>query len=140
MCAVDRCNTEHNSPRPPQFLMASFYQGNNRFASIRHEYRGCQVRGAGSLLSVTEAIDCCDQHAVLMASHDVLITGFALAGQDELGHSILDNGRAYGFHFFTATVVPWPGCEVISNSSINLRTPGNPIPRLPEVEKPSRNA
>src|SRR5689334_16992624 len=70
----------------------------------------------------------------------MLITGFALSGENELRHSILGHGAFYGLHFFTPTFVPWPGLETISNSSINRLTPGNPRPRLPEVEKPSRKA
>ncbi len=63
-----------------------------------------------------------------------------LAGKSELGNTIFHNRLSYGLHFFTATVVPRPGWEVISNSSIKRRTPGSPSPRLPEVEKPSRSA
>ena len=68
------------------------------------------------------------------------IAGFDLAGKNEVGHAIFDQRHFYCLHFFTATVVPRPGWEVISNSSIRRRTPGNPSPRLPEVEKPSRMA
>jgi len=48
--------------------------------------------------------------------------------------------RNWPSHFFTATVVLRPGWEVISNSSIKRRTPGNPRPRLPDVEKPACKA
>src|SRR5207249_5239634 len=70
----------------------------------------------------------------------MLVARLAFAGKNELGHSVLGHGASYGLHFFTTTLVPWPGLESISNSSIRRRTPGSPRPRLPEVEKPSRKA
>src|SRR2546429_6701358 len=70
----------------------------------------------------------------------MLVARLAFAGKNELGHSVFGHGASYGLHFFTTTLVPWPGLESISNSSIRRRTPGSPRPRLPEVEKPSRKA
>ena len=37
-------------------------------------------------------------------------------------------------HFLVVTVVPEPGAVLSSNSSISLRTPGSPMPRLRLVE------
>ena len=120
--------------------MTTLHQRDDRFIAIRHENVRSHPRGAGSFYSMAKAIDRSDEHTTFLASHDVVVSRFALASQDKLGYTIFDDGGAYGLHFFTATVVPWPGFELISNSSINLRTPGSPIPKLPEVEKPSRNA
>ena len=83
-----------------------------------------------------------DQNPSLVTADKVMVAALALARQRELRYSIFDGRRCYGYclHFFTATMVPRPGWEVISNSSIKRRTPGKPSPRLPEVEKPSRIA
>jgi len=41
------------------------------------------------------------------------------------------------FHFLAITVVPIPGAEQISKSSMSRFTPGSPSPRRPDVENPS---
>src|SRR5260370_9728046 len=79
-----------------------------------------------------------------MAVDEVVVARLTLARKDEFRNTIFDHRvfyrLSYCLHFFTVTVVPRPGWEVISNSSIKRRTPGNPSPRLPEVEKPSCKA
>src|SRR6476660_9714930 len=55
------------------------------------------------------------------------------------GDAPLRDGRdAYlRSHLIAVTVVPDPGDETISNSSMSRRVPGRPSPRLLAVEKPS---
>src|SRR5215475_6322019 len=65
------------------------------------------------------------------------ISRLALSRQHESRNSAL---VVQGFHFLTVIVVPLPAEELIWNSSINRRTPGSPIPRLPDVEYPSCSA
>src|SRR5215472_5947410 len=89
---------------------------------------------------MTDSIHRSNQNHIPVTGNKMLIARLVLAGKNESGNTVLDEGHFYCFHFFTTTVVPWPGWDLISNSSIRRRTPGNPIPRLPEVEKPSRSA
>ena len=83
---------------------------------------------------MANAINGGDQDAVMVAAEESLVARSWFAWNNELGDTAINPGANYGFHFFTATVVPRPGTEVISNSSIKRRTPGRPMPRLPEVE------
>src|SRR5258708_35676441 len=81
-----------------------------------------------------------NQNSRSVAANQVVIARLALSGKNELCYTILDHRVFYCLHLFPATVVPRLGWDVISNSSIKRRTPGNPSPRIPEVEKPSRMA
>ncbi len=114
--------------------MASFYQRDNRFVGRASEKRGRCLRGNGSFFAVPYAVNRCNQNSVSVAANQVVITRLALAWKNELRYTIFDHRLFYCLHFFTVTVVPWPGWEEISNSSIKRRTPGSPSPRLPEVE------
>ncbi len=140
MFRVNASKAQCNPASCPEFLVASFYQRDNRFVSRASEKRNCCLRGIGSFFAVPYAVNRCNQNSVSVAANQVVIARLALARKNELGNTIFDHRRFYCFHFFTATIVPRPGWEVISNSSIKRRTPGNPSPRLPDVEKPSRSA
>jgi hypothetical protein len=121
--------------------MALLHERNDRVlaAALQNGHR--QFRRSRGFVSMTEAIDHRDEHSVGPLPHQVPIAGLRLPRKGVAGNSALNNGRnAQGRHFFTVTVVPCPGFDVMSNSSINRRTPGKPNPKLPEVEKPSRNA
>src|SRR5438034_10328522 len=89
---------------------------------------------------MSDSVDRRNQNATLVTANQMLVTRFPLPQENKLRHPILHQRHVYCFHFFTVTIVPRPGFEVISNSSISRRTPGNPSPRLPEVENPSRRA
>src|ERR1051325_2343299 len=96
--------------------------------------------GIGGFRSVADSVDGGNEDSALVTTHQILVARLAFARERELRYSILRHRASYGLHFFTPIVVPWPGLETISNSSIKRRTPGNPKPRLPDVEKPSRKA
>src|SRR5437764_11834593 len=120
--------------------MASLYERDNWFVGSASDKRGRSLGDAGGFFTVSYPVNRRDQNSVAVAAHQMMIARFSLAWKDVLGDTIFDHRLSYCLHFFTATVVPLPSWEVISNSSINRRTPGNPSPRLPEVEKPSRRA
>jgi len=89
------------------------HERNNRFVRIRlEEGGGCFGRGA-SLFSVTNPINYGNKNSTLAATHQMVIARFTLSGKDKLRHAIFDQRYAYCFHFFTVTVVPRPGWEVI---------------------------
>ena len=140
MFRFNESKAHYNPASCPEFLMASFYQRDNRFVGRASEKRSCCLGGIGSFFAVAYAVNRGNQNSVSAAANQVVIAGLSLARKNELGNTIFDHRLSYCLHFFTATIVPRPGWEVISNSSIKRRTPGNPSPRLPEVEKPSRNA
>src|SRR5438045_9460926 len=87
---------------------------------------------------MSDSVDRRNQNATLVTANQMLVTRFPLARENKLRHPILHQRHVYCFHFFTVTIVPRPGFEVISNSSISRRTPGYPSHWLPEVETPSR--
>src|SRR6266436_2244393 len=120
--------------------MAAFYERDNWFVGRASDKRGRSLGDAGSFFTVPYPVNRCDQNPTAIAAHQMVIARLALARKNVFGDTIFDHRLSYCLHFFTATVVPLPGWELISNSSINRRTPGNPSPRLPEVEKPSRIA
>src|SRR5947208_6476384 len=104
--------------------MAPFYERDNWFVSTASEKRGRSLGDAGSLFTVPYPVNRRDQNPIAVAAHHMMIARLALARQNVFGDTILDHRLLYCLHFFTATVVPLPGWEVISNSSINRRTPG----------------
>ena len=120
--------------------MTPLYERDNRLVGRVSQKRSRCSGDAGGFFTVPYSVNRRDQNPVAVAAHQVVIARLSLARKDILGDAVFDHRLPYCLHFFTATVVPLPGWEVISNSSINRRTPGNPSPRLPEVEKPSRNA
>jgi len=120
--------------------VALLHERDDWFVDTSLENGSCPFRSVGSFLAVADAVNGSNEHSVLVEADKVVIARLTLAGKSELGNTIFHNRLSYGLHFFTATVVPRPGWEVISNSSIKRRTPGSPSPRLPEVEKPSRSA
>src|SRR6266481_5880180 len=139
--ALSRLNeskAQYHTSRCPESLVASLYERDNRLVGRASEKGGCCSGGIGRCVTVPYAVNGRYQNSVSVAADQVLVTRFALARKNEFGNAIFDHRLSYCFHFFTATVVPRPGWEVISNSSIKRRTPGSPSPRLPEVEKPSR--
>jgi hypothetical protein len=140
MFRVNESKAQYNPASCPELLVASFYERDNRFVGRAFEKRSRCLGGTGGFFAVPYAVDSCNQNSISVAANQVVIAGLALARQNELGKTILDHRLSYCLHFFTATVVPLPSWEVISNSSIKRRTPGSPSPRLPEVEKPSRSA
>src|SRR5258708_534773 len=94
---------------------------------------------AGSLrrfLAVAETIDDRSQCSTGEGFHQVRVTGFYLSGHRQHGYAPFPPTLhcGYRFQFFTVTVVPPPSAETMSTSSISLRVPGRPNPRLPEVE------
>src|SRR5579859_884622 len=97
-------------------------------------------RGVGGFFAVADAVDGGNENATGLAAKHVAIAGSAFAGKREVGNAVFNEWRVYSFHFVTVTMVPRPSCELMSKSSIRRRTPGRPMPRLPEVEKPSRKA
>ena len=120
--------------------MASLYERDNWFVCRASDKRGRSLGDAGSFFAVPYPVNRRDQNPAPVAAHQMVIASLSLARKDVFGDAVFDHRLPYCLHFFTATVVPLPGWEVISNSSINRRTPGKPSPRLPEVEKPSRSA
>src|SRR5258708_39961823 len=92
---------------------------------------------------MADAVDDREEQAIRQILHHMNIARLAVSFDGGNGDSKLHEAHFSGRscrHFFTITLVPWPGAEEISNSSINRRTPGRPRPKLPEVEKPSRSA
>jgi len=87
------------------------------------------------------AVDYRDQHPAGKRRHQMRVARNRFAGQRpgrdrpfdfEAIHFHARSAQAR--HFLMLTIVPWPGREVISNSSIKRRAPGSPIPRLLPVE------
>src|SRR6267378_2316138 len=140
MLRVNGSEAQYNSASCPEFLVASLHQGDNWFVGRASEKRSRCLGGTGGFFAVPYPVNCCNQNAVSVAANQVMIARLVLPRKNVLGNAIFDHRLFYCLHFFTATIVPRPGWEVISNSSIKRRTPGSPSPRLPEVEKPSRSA
>jgi hypothetical protein len=66
-----------------------------------------------------------------------LAAGPVRRGQPARGRSPRKERDAHGrFHFVTVIVVPQPGSEEMSNSSMRCLTPGNPRPRPPAAGYP----
>ena len=120
--------------------MAALQERNDRFVRSRFEDRNRRLRSACSLLSMSNSVDRSDQDSILVTANQMQVARFTLTRENKLRYPILHQRRVYCLHFFTVTIVPRPGSEVISNSSISRRTPGSPSPRLPDVENPSRSA
>src|SRR5882762_2688916 len=140
MLRLNGSKAQHHPACRAKFLVAAFQQRDDRFLRPCFENGNSRLCGAGSFFAMSNSIDRRDQDSALVAANQVLIARFTLTREHELRHPILHQRYVYCLHFFTVTVVPRPGSEAISNSSIKRRTPGNPSPRLPEVEKPSRSA
>jgi len=140
MFRVNASKAQYNPASCPELLVASFYQRDNRFVGRASQKRSCRLRSIGSFFAVPYAVNRGNQNSASVAANQVVIARFSLARKNELRDTIFNHRFFYCLHFFTATVVPLPGWEVISNSSIKRRTPGNPSPRLPDVENPSRSA
>ena len=140
MVRVNASKAQYNPASCPEFVVALFYQRDNRFVGRASEKRRCRFGSIGSLFAVPYAVNRGNQNSASVAANQVVIARFSLARKNELRDTIFNHRFFYCLHFFTATVVPLPGWEVISNSSIKRRTPGNPSPRLPDVENPSRSA
>src|SRR6185436_4299399 len=64
--------------------------------------------------------------------------GCAFAVKPVRAYGPFKGRRIHGrFHFVAVTVVPRPGRDEMSNSSMMRLTPGNPKPRPPQVEYPA---
>ena len=100
---------------------------------------GCCCFGSISrLLTVAKSINRGHQRPAGERLHHVEVTGSCLSWECSGGNTPFDQGPtlAEGLcnHFFIVTVVPLPGLESTSNSSMSLRAPGRPSPRLLLVE------
>src|SRR6266403_2684566 len=140
MFMVNASKAQYNPASCPEFFVALFHQRDNRLVGRASEKRSCCLRSIGSFFAVPYAVNRRNQNSITVAANQVVIARLSLARKNELGNTIFDHRLSYCLHFFTVTIVPLPGWEMISNSSIKRRTPGNPSPRLPDVENPSRNA
>ena len=120
--------------------MAHLNQRDYRFVYSGAENRHRSPGSEGGLFSVTHTVDHGDEDPVFAATNQIVVSRLSLPRKNIFGHAVVEMRNLYGLHFFTVTTVPRPGAEIISNSSIRRRTPGNPSPRLPEVENPSRMA
>src|SRR5690348_14024877 len=129
-------DAHHHSPRGLEMFVTDLHQMNHRLLGIAlQNLRGdlCGRRGAGSM---TETIHNRQHRSILEMCHHMPITCFRLPRKGARGDAAIQQQRLYLLHFLAVTVVPWPTLDSISNSSISLRTPGRPRPRLREVEKP----
>src|SRR5580692_3184585 len=140
MFRIDRSKAQHHAARRAQTFVATLYQRNHRFIRIPFENGNRSLCGVGGFFSMPDSIHRRDQNSFSPATNHMAIAGLTLARENKVRDPVLHQRHVYCFHFFTVTIVPWPGSEAISNSSISRRTPGRPSPRLPEVEKPSRMA
>ncbi len=140
MFRVNASKAQYNPASCPELFVALFYQRDNRFVGRASEKRRCRLGSIGSFFAVPYAVNRGNQNSASVAANQVVIARFSLPRKNEFRDTIFNHRFFYCFHFFTATVVPLPGWELISNSSIKRRTPGNPSPRLPDVENPSRSA
>src|SRR5438874_515462 len=83
-------------------------------------------------LAVTEAVDERDQRATGKRRDERAIAGAGLPRERDAMDRMLDDGHRV--HFFIVTVVPTPGSDCSSKSSISRFAPGRPSPRLFFVE------
>src|SRR4029077_11377909 len=91
---------------------------------------------------MADAVDDRQEQAIPHILHYMNIPRLALSFDCGRGDSKLHETHFSGRscrHFFTITLVPSPGAEEISNSSIKRRTPGSTSPKLPGVKNPSRS-
>jgi len=140
MLRIDGSKAQHHAARRAKTLVAAFYQRNDGLSRARFENGNRRLRSAGRFFTVPNSVYRRDQYSFSPTANQMAIPRFTLARENSLRHAVFHQRQIYNFHFFTVTVVPRPGSEVISNSSIKRRTPGSPRPRLPDVEKPSRMA
>src|SRR5437867_5462463 len=115
-------------------------QVNDGLAGVLLERRNSDFRGSRRFLSVPQPVDHRGQPALWERPDHVTVPRRALPGERSRGHAPFDDSGDQRFHFLAVTVVPFPGRESISISSMSRRTPGRPSPRLPDVENPSRIA
>src|SRR3979490_2731772 len=115
-------------------------QRNHRFLGLRPENRLGRAGSQGSFIAVSKAINDPKKNPARKELDHRPIARLRLSLERKRGPPPIKHHWTYSFHFFTVTVVPFPCSETISKSSINLRTPGKPSPKLPEVENPSRIA
>src|ERR1700675_3443670 len=140
MLRIDGSKAKHRRAARAKSLVAAFHQRNDGLFRARFENGHGRLRGVGSFFTVPNSVYRRDQDSMSPATNQMAIARFALARENRLGHAVFHQWQIYNFHFFTVTIVPRPGSEAISKSSIKRRTPGRPRPRLPDVEKPSRMA
>src|ERR1700676_21728 len=140
MLRIDRSKAQHQAARRAKAFVAAFYQGNDGLFRARFENGSRLLRSVGRFFTVPNSVYRRDQYSISSAANQMAIPRFTLARENGLRHAVFHQRQIYNFHFFTVTIVPRPGSEAISNSSIKRRTPGSPRPRLPDVEKPSRMA
>src|SRR5580658_2817995 len=140
MFRIDGSKAQYHTARRAKTFMAPLYQRNDRFFRIPFENGYRRLCRVCSFFAMPNSVHRRDQDPISPTANQVAIARFTLARESKLRHAILHQRHIYCFHFFTVTIVPPPGSETISNSSIKRRTPGSPRPRLPDVEKPSRMA
>src|SRR5260370_23453139 len=140
MLRVNGSKAQHDTARQAELLVAALYQRDDRFVRTRFENGNRCLRRVGSLFSMSNSVNRRDQNSTPPTANQMLVARFTLTRENKLRHTILHQRLLYCFPFFTFTIVPPPGLEGISTSSITPPTPRSPSPRLPEVEKPSRKA
>lgn len=86
-------------------------------------------------IAVTHPIDHSNQYATRVCLDQMLVATLALSRQGFTRHPpFYQQGSIYFSHFFITTVVPCPGWEAISNSSISRLAPDKPKPKPLPVE------
>src|SRR5690348_6470488 len=133
---IKGCEAHHHSARGLEMFVTDLHQMNHRLPGIALQNLRGDFRGCRSAVSMTETIHNREHCSILEMRDHVPVTCFRLPRKGAGGDAAIQQQRLYLLHFLAVTVVPWPTLDSISNSSISLRTPGRPRPRLREVENP----
>src|SRR5882762_6192800 len=136
---IDAGDAQNHATRAAQRRMTARQQGCGLVLGMTQDGVRGETRRRRGLLAVTDAVDGRYERATTAAIvvHHLKVAGDPLTRCNTAGHSEL---QGQGSHFVIVTVVPLPALEAMSNSSIRRLTPGNPRPRPPELEYPSRSA
>src|SRR5882724_251094 len=124
-----------------QACVASLDEGGNGLVGMGHQDFRCRPCRLRRLRSVSQSINDGDQNTVRKRCDDLEITGLASVSQlperttrRRPLYRRLILASYHAVHFFIVMVVPAPGEETSSKSSMSRLAPGSPNPRLLPVE------
>lgn len=117
-----------------QGTVAALDEGDHRFLRVGVHHGAGEAGRHRRFRSVPQTVDYREENPGWGFLDDALVAGFPLSGENPGRHTHFDPAHDHLPHFVTVTVVPRPTVDSMANSSISLRTPGNPRPRPPEVE------
>lgn len=120
--------------------MAAEQQPGERLTRVTLQRRYREAGHGGRLRAVAESIDRRDEDSTGEWRDKVEVSRLRLTRQRSGGYRPLDaahpihGDRHERAHFRMVTVVPRPGSDAISNSSMSRRLPGSPTPNPLPVE------